>query len=73
MEVSDLPAVLQQPFTKAEIGASGTIAANERRLLIEALEECEWNKKRTALQLGISRSSLYEKLKKYQITKPTLH
>ena len=49
------------------------MAANERRLLIEALEECEWNKKRTALQLGISRSSLYEKLKRYQITKPTLH
>jgi two-component system response regulator HydG len=73
VEVSDLPAVLQQLQTKSESGAQGTIAKNERRLLMEALEECNWNKKQAALHLGISRSSLYEKIKKYQITKPTLH
>ena len=52
-------------------------AADERgiaaKLLQEALDDCGWNKKQAALQLGISRSSLYEKIKKYQITKPTLH
>jgi two-component system response regulator HydG len=73
VEVSDLPADLQQPQTKPESGARGTIAENERRLLMEALAECNWNKKQAALHLGISRSSLYEKIKKYQITKPTLH
>ncbi len=73
VEVSDMPAVLQQPAARAGVGSNGTMAANERRLLIEALQDCDWNKKRAALQLGISRSSLYEKLKKYQITRPTLH
>ena len=73
VEISDLPTVLQQPSSEPESGNRGTIAKNERRLLIEALEECNWNKKQAALHLGISRSSLYEKIKKYQISKPTLH
>jgi transcriptional regulator with GAF, ATPase, and Fis domain len=73
VEVSDLPAVLQQSRPKSESGSPGTIAENERRILIETLEDCSWNKKQAALQLGISRSSIYEKIKKYQITKPTLH
>jgi transcriptional regulator with GAF, ATPase, and Fis domain len=73
VEISDLPAVLQQAQTKSESGSPGTIAESERRILFETLEECNWNKKQAALQLGISRSSLYEKIKKYQITKPTLH
>jgi len=73
VEVSDLPVALQQPQAKSESGSPGTIAENERRILIEALAECNWNKKQASLHLGISRSSLYEKIKKYQITKPTLH
>ncbi len=37
------------------------------------LDECGWNKKQAALQLGISRNTLYRKLKKYQITPTTIH
>jgi two-component system response regulator HydG len=46
---------------------------HEKILLEEALEECGWNKKQAAKRLGISRNTLYVKLKKYQITRPTTH
>ena len=35
----------------------------EKRLLLKTLEEAEGNRARTARMLGISRTSLYEKLK----------
>jgi PAS domain S-box-containing protein len=48
-----------------------TIEDNEKKLLFDVLEECNWNKSQAALRLGISRSSLYSKLKKYQVSKLT--
>jgi two-component system response regulator HydG len=46
---------------------------HEIKILQDTLEECGWNKKQTAKRLGISRSTLYDKLKKYQISKHTAH
>jgi two-component system response regulator HydG len=73
VEVSDLPNAIQHADTKAINGSNRSILENERKLLKEVLEECDWNKKEAAIRLGISRSTLYDKLKKYQITKPTVH
>jgi two-component system response regulator HydG len=76
VEVSELPAGIQQARPrnpKISNGAKHSIMENEKNLLREVLGECNWNKKETAAKLGISRSTLYEKLKKYNITKPTLH
>jgi two-component system response regulator HydG len=73
VEISDLPSAIRDAAAPVSSETSGTIFENEKKLLREVLEECGWNKKKTALQLGISRSTLYEKLKKYQIMKPTVH
>ncbi|MGD2096419.1 MAG: sigma 54-interacting transcriptional regulator [Desulfobacterales bacterium] len=75
VEISDLPSAIRDTtsFVASETGTPATIAENEKKLLQEVLEECSWNKKKAALQLGISRSTLYEKIKKYQIDKPTIH
>jgi two-component system response regulator HydG len=73
IEISDLPSAIRDAAAPVSPEAPGTIFENEKKLLQEVLQECGWNKKKAALQLGISRSTLYEKLKKYQITKPTIH
>ena len=73
IEITDLPKTLLQAEIKTPAGSNRTIVENERKLLVEVLSECSWNKKAAAHRLGISRSTLYDKLKKYQITKPTLH
>jgi transcriptional regulator of acetoin/glycerol metabolism len=71
-----LPAQVQQAkpmVLKNSIGSKRSLMENEKYLLREMLDECNWNKKVTAAKLGISRSTLYEKLKKYHIIKPTIH
>ncbi len=74
IEVTDLPAVLHNPpILSPDESSHGTIQKNEINLLMDVLEECNWNKKETARRLGISRSTLYNKLKKYQIEKITIH
>jgi two-component system response regulator HydG len=74
IEISDFPsALLQDSCTPTETGTPGTMMENEARLLREVLEECSWNKKEAAHRLGISRNTLYRKLKKYQINTPTIH
>ena len=75
IEVADMPAALQQPGA-ADLDdgdGHGTIMQNEAKLLQEALEDCDWNKKQAAQNLGISRNTLYRKLRKYQIKPPTVH
>jgi transcriptional regulator of acetoin/glycerol metabolism len=47
-----------------------TIMDSERKLLKEALADCNWNKSKAALQLGIARSTIYEKIKRYGIVNP---
>jgi transcriptional regulator of acetoin/glycerol metabolism len=48
-----------------------TIVDTEKKLLIDVLE-CKWNKTKTAQQLEISRRTLYDEIKKYQIVKTAI-
>jgi two-component system response regulator HydG len=78
IEVSDLPQFIRNADRSPQsvaVPETPTILENEKKLLEEALEASNWNKKQTAQRLGISRNTLYNKIKKYQIanTKPTLH
>jgi two-component system response regulator HydG len=73
VEISDLPSSIRDVASTLVPEAPGTIVENEKKLLQDVLQECDWNKKKAALQLGISRSTLYEKIKKYHIRRPTIH
>ena len=73
IEATDLPAMLRNPVASPAESHGTTIQKSEISLLRDVLEECNWNKKQAARLLGISRGTLYNKLKKYQIEKPTVH
>ena len=76
IEVADLPPAIRNfAAVPMPIPAEtpGTIQDNEITLLKDTLQECNWNKKLAASRLGISRATLYNKLKKYSITNPTIH
>ena len=73
VEGVDLPLLVTGPAAQSTPAPSKTITGNEARLLREVLEECNWNKTEAAQRLGISRSTLYEKIKKYQLNPPTVH
>jgi two-component system response regulator HydG len=37
----------------------------EKRVIIEALRALDWNRRATATALGVNRTTLYKKMKKY--------
>ena len=54
--------------TRAGSGSLKTaLTAPERQLILEALEANGWNRQNTAKLLGINRTTLYKKMKKYEI------
>jgi two-component system response regulator HydG len=71
--VADLPAAIREAETAVTDGKGRIMADTEVRLLQEVLEACDWNKKAAARRLGISRNTLYRKLKKYGLQPPTIH
>lgn len=47
--------------------SSFNLEENEREVILNALTVFEWNMSRTAKELGINRSTLYDKIKKYEL------
>jgi len=43
------------------------LAEPEKRLIIQALQTSNWNRQETAQVLGVNRTTLYKKMKKYKI------
>ncbi|MBU1344330.1 MAG: hypothetical protein KKE44_10825, partial [Proteobacteria bacterium] len=65
-----LPSSLIENISRQPAKKIKTIIENEEKLIRLALKDCNWNKTIAAGHLGISRSTLYEKLKKYEIRLP---
>ena len=68
--VSDLPNHLFKHIKTHSTRKVKVLKANEEVLIRQVLDECNWNKTAAATNLGISRSTLYEKLKKHNILSP---
>ena len=68
--VSDLPGHLPEALKNRTNFTPRVLTANEETIIRKVFEECAWNKTAAASNLGISRSTLYEKLKKYNIISP---
>jgi two-component system response regulator HydG len=67
IELQDLPPALLDaaPAPAASTNGAGTLRSMERLRIIEALRETDGNKKKAARLLGIHRSTLYTKLRRY--------
>ncbi len=61
----ELPPLLKQPGGARRAAASGTLQDVERQRIAEVLREAGGNKKLAARRLGIHRSTLYAKLRRY--------
>lgn len=69
VEAWDLPPDLRQ----SETSMARPLDYHEKTILVEALAQNDWNKKAAAQSLGISRTTLYRKIRKYGLDEPTRH
>lgn len=77
ISVHDLPEQLRRDSVDPPAGINrlngnanlkSALADPERQIILDALEQNGWNRQDTAKQLGINRTTLYKKMKKYDIT-----
>ncbi len=74
ISVYDLPDEIRNTFGKEHTEVSRTsfnaLAVAERDALVNELEEMHWNISRVAKKLGLSRNTLYRRMKRYEINPP---
>ncbi|MDZ7641968.1 MAG: helix-turn-helix domain-containing protein [Desulfurivibrio sp.] len=58
------------PLPSAESSLSEMVAEFEKGLIIQAMEETGWVKNRAAKLLRVNRTTLLEKMKRYQLSGP---
>jgi transcriptional regulator with PAS, ATPase and Fis domain len=57
-----------QPTAAAPVPETTNVSEVEREMIKKALAECRGNKSRAATRLGLSRTQLYVRLRKYQLS-----
>ena len=72
IEVSDLPTTVSGRQALLPSRGMSVLEESEKSALQRVLEQCGWNKKEAAKRLGIGRTTLYAKLRKYRIAKPLM-
>jgi len=66
VELRDLPSAIREGMSDVRLrSAPGTLQELERVRIVDALEQANGNKKLAARKLGIHRSTLYAKLRRY--------
>lgn len=54
----------------ANLSLEAALALAEERILLETLETCNWNRQLSARTLGISRTTLFNKMRRFSLTDP---
>ena len=67
IDTNVLPSELTQPKETVQSNASFSTKENEKTLIINALKEANNNKTNAAKLLNITRKTLYNKIKEYDI------
>ena len=68
-----LTAGIEVPELKAESGSlKERLAVAEKEILLEALAACDGNRQQAANMLGIGKTTIYDKLSRYQLSSDAL-
>ncbi len=67
IDVLDLPSSLTDDRSGKRGNNATTLSESEEELIRKTLESCDWNKTKAAEIIGISRGTLYQKIRKYSI------
>ncbi|GLH51635.1 sigma-54-dependent Fis family transcriptional regulator [Pseudomonas lactis] len=74
--LEDLPALIRQVRPQGERGdapCASPLESAERQALLNALAQQRWHMSHVAEQLGVSRNTLYRKLRKHGISREVMH
>ncbi|MNE51491.1 Transcriptional regulatory protein ZraR [compost metagenome] len=67
IDVDDLPREIAQAFPEQEAVPSSRLEDNERAHIIQIIESSNGNLRQAARLLGVSRTTLYNKINRWQI------
>lgn len=58
------------PPGTGDLNLEEALGQAERQIVLETLERCKWNRQLTATALGVSRTTLFNKMKRFQLVDP---
>ncbi|MEW6379657.1 MAG: sigma 54-interacting transcriptional regulator [bacterium] len=70
IKVRDLPSDIHGIHSEDTTSVQDLLANVQKSALIDVLEDCQWNMTQAAQKLNISRTTLWRKIRKYDVAKP---